>query len=214
MRKETKHLIMKSSGVVCAMLFITACGTSDGTVTLVKSGMLEACPNVTVEQMVESFMGNPSWESGTGDGNVKFVNVAGDITYADKPVRATIQFVINEKDKSFQYQAFDINEIPQDNMTAASLMEKMCESVGEQQSSPSVAEQTPKYTRDELKKMVENLGRDEVMTALGKPSQTQELGDMKIWYYGGISQDPDTGNADSMVQITFQDGKVSMVNFH
>lgn len=113
---------------VAAILMLGGCGALDPTVAMVKGGTLQSCPNSTVEKMVNGFMGSPSWESGVGENSVKFVNVGGDITLADKPVRAVVQFVVDEKAGSFEYQAFEINGVPQNTFMAAALMAKMCES--------------------------------------------------------------------------------------
>lgn len=99
----------------------------DEKVALVKRGTLQLCPNSTVSQMVDGFMGDPSWESGADEDGVQFVNVGGDITFHDKPVHAVIQFTVNEKEGSFQYQALEFNEVPQANLLAMGLMAKMCE---------------------------------------------------------------------------------------
>ena len=79
--------------------------------------------------MVDGFMGSPSWESGVTDAEQTFVNVSGDISFADKPVRAVVQFMVDEDSQTFEYNAFEINGVPQNMFIAAALLEKMCESV-------------------------------------------------------------------------------------
>ena len=100
----------------------------NGNVALVKNGTLNSCPNTTVKQMVDSYMGNPSWESGVSEDGEVFVNVGGDIHFVDKPVRAVIQFSVNEKKGSFEYTALEFNGVPQMKLLAIPLMGKMCES--------------------------------------------------------------------------------------
>lgn len=95
---------------------------------MVKSGTLQMCPGRTVEQMVNSFMGSPSWKSGETDGGEKFVNIEGDITYEDAPVRALVQFTI--QGDQFQFNAFEMNKVPSPNIVAAGLLQKMCASAG------------------------------------------------------------------------------------
>ena len=97
-------------------------------VKTIKQSSLGMCPTATVEEMVDSFMGDPSWESGVTDDGTKFVNIGGDITYADKTVRALIQFIFTKDGTSFEYNAFEINEVPQNQLIAGSLLTKMCES--------------------------------------------------------------------------------------
>lgn len=104
-------------------MLIVACGDSSE-VKKVKGGVLQLCPNHTVEQMVEGFMGSPSWKSGkSADGKV-FVNVEGGITFHDKPVRAMVQFIV--EGESFSFGAFEMNGVPSANMIAIGLLNKMC----------------------------------------------------------------------------------------
>jgi len=100
----------------------------DANVEMVRGGTLSACPSATVGKMVDSFLDDPSWESGVGEGNVRFVNIAGGMTYADKLVRAVIQFTVDDKNGTFEYNAFEINEVPQNKLMALGLITKMCES--------------------------------------------------------------------------------------
>lgn len=111
--------VMSERGGVSAIL--------DTKIDLVRNGNMQMCEDQTVGHMVDSFMGNPSWESGVGESGVQYVNVSGDITYSDKPVRALVQFTVDEKAETFKYNAFEINELPQNNLIAMNLLSKMCE---------------------------------------------------------------------------------------
>ena len=108
-------------------LIITGCNDTKEIETI-KEGHLYMCPTATVEEVVNGFMGDPSWESGITEDGIKFVNISGDITYAGKPVRAVIQFVFSKDGTSFEYNAFEINGVPQSQLMAAALLRKMCES--------------------------------------------------------------------------------------
>ncbi len=99
----------------------------DTKVEFVRNGKMQLCDDQTVGNMVDSFMGNPSWESGVGENGVKFVNVSGDITYSDKPVKAVVQFTVDEEAGTFEFNAFEINELPQNKLIAMALLSKMCE---------------------------------------------------------------------------------------
>lgn len=127
MNRSSKGFAAKASGLACAVLLLSGCG-DDEMVTLVKEGSLYSCPSATVGEMVDSYLGDPSWESGKDDDNASFVNVGGDMTYAGNPVRGLVQFAVDAKAGTFQYQAFEVNEIPQDNDTAAELLSQMCQS--------------------------------------------------------------------------------------
>lgn len=86
------------------------------------------CPTATVEEMVNGFFGDPTWESDVTDKGIKFVNIGGDMTYAEKPVRGIIQFTFSKDESSFEYQAFEINGVPQSQLIAGALLKKICES--------------------------------------------------------------------------------------
>jgi uncharacterized protein YecT (DUF1311 family) len=64
-----------------------------------------------------------------------FVNVEGDITFQDKPVRAMVQFIV--EGESFSFSAFEMNGVPSANLIAIGLLNKMCASA-----EGSVAEKT------------------------------------------------------------------------
>lgn len=91
----------------------------------VKGGVLQLCPKHTVKQMVDGFMGSPLWESGVDSGKV-FVNVGGNITFHDAPIRAKLQFVVDGD--NFSFNAFEMNGVPSANIIALAMMGKMCES--------------------------------------------------------------------------------------
>lgn len=95
-------------------------------IQIVKTGSLSACPLKTVESSVNSFFGSPKWESGKAEDGTTFVNISGDMTYAEKPVRATVQFIVDSAGKSFNYRAFEINGVSQNNFIASALIQKMC----------------------------------------------------------------------------------------
>ena len=116
---------MRKIIVIFSLFFINACGQTPE-VLMVQGGKLESCPSKTVEQMVDGFMGSPSWASITADDGVNYVNISGDITYADKPVRALLQYKLNQ-DETFEFNALEFNGVPQNNLIAMGLLEKMCE---------------------------------------------------------------------------------------
>lgn len=112
---------------LCAVLplFLTACFESNE-VKQVKNGVMQLCPAHTVDQMVKGFMGAPSWESGKSEDGQVFVNVEGDISFHDKPVRAMVQFFV--QGDNFTFNAFEMNGVPSANLIAIGMMNKMCES--------------------------------------------------------------------------------------
>lgn len=113
-------------GLSSAVLLLSGCGDSPE-VEMVKNGSLRSCPNMTVEEMVNGFMGSPSWESGVAEDGSRFVNIDGDITLHDKPVRAALQFLVDLEAGTFDFNAFETNEVPQPTYMALGLLDKMCE---------------------------------------------------------------------------------------
>ncbi|HCG6983266.1 TPA: hypothetical protein NJ311_003626 [Vibrio parahaemolyticus] len=95
-------------------------------VTMTKGARLNACPTVTLEQMVDSFLASPSWESFDSDGRT-FVNIKGGLEFNNKPVNGLIQFELFE-DNSLDINAFELNEIAQNQLMTMGLIGKMCES--------------------------------------------------------------------------------------
>lgn len=143
--------ILKICLLVAPSFFLTGCFDS-AEVKKVKGGVLQMCPNHTVEQMVNGFMGSPSWKSGKSDDGKVFVNIEGDITFSDKPVRATVQFIV--EGDNFEFGAFEMNGVPSANLIAIGLLGKMCESakgtvpqqVAEKESEPAPVVASPEPT--------------------------------------------------------------------
>lgn len=98
--------------------------TSDKYVQMVKSGTLNEYPQMTVGKAFDNFLDDPRWESGLSDDDVRFVNVKGRILYYNEEAELLVQFIIvDEKDKSFQYNACEINGVPQANLIFWGLLE-------------------------------------------------------------------------------------------
>ncbi len=97
----------------------------DKYIKMVKEGSLTAYPQTTVGEAFDNFIGNASWESGESEAGERFVNVKGKIMYMDKKVDIVIQFMVDEKNKTFEYNACEMNDIPQDNLFFYGLLEKI-----------------------------------------------------------------------------------------
>lgn len=106
-----------------ALAFV-ACDSSE--VQMVKGGTLQSCPDKTVEQMVNGYMGNPEWRSLVAEDGNDYVNVVGEISYNNQPTKAEIQFRLNKEKSSFQFQAWELGGKPAPDLVAAVLLEKMC----------------------------------------------------------------------------------------
>ena len=108
---------------VLALVFV-ACDSSE--VQMVKGGTLQSCPDKTVEQMVNGYMGNPEWRSLVAKDGNDYVNVVGEISYNNQPTKAEIQFQLNKDKSSFQLYAWELGGEPASNIIAAILFKKMC----------------------------------------------------------------------------------------
>ncbi len=121
------NIIKKNVLYLFLVLSLAGCVDSPE-VQMVKSGSLGLCSTYTVSQLVNSFMGTPSWDSGTSEDGQRFVNVSGDIMYANKPVRGEVQFILDSNNSTFEFNAFEVNEIPQMELVGIALLSKMCAS--------------------------------------------------------------------------------------
>jgi hypothetical protein len=68
--------------------------------------------------------------------------------------------------------------------------------------------------RDQFRNLVLGKSQSEVLSLLGKPNDTQDDQDLgHLWYYNDCARDPVTGKR-SLVQIVFEGGQVTTVNFN
>lgn len=93
-------------------------------VRFAKEAQMNACPSVTLEQLVDGYMASPEWQSLEVDGR-SLVNITGGIYFHEKPIDALLQFEIND-DETLNINALEFNEIPQNQFMSAGLIEAMC----------------------------------------------------------------------------------------
>ena len=108
--------------------FVFESSTETNTIKMVQNGKLDSCQTATVGKMVDSFMGSPAWAYGVSAQGQTFVNITGEVSYAGKPAKTLLQFVVNKDNKSFQYNALEFDGVAQTTDLANSLFTKMCES--------------------------------------------------------------------------------------
>ena len=129
MRNIINIIIIIAVGIGIFNYFSNDSG-EDSIVQQVKYAKLGSCPEKTVDEMAKGFMGSPSWSAGKSEDGNTFVNLEGDISFMEKKVSAVIQFIFNDDD-TFKFNALEFNEIPQNNLIASSLLEKMCDATKE-----------------------------------------------------------------------------------
>lgn len=130
LKGKTKRSRIIAFAAFCFVLFVLqSCGDSSA-VKLVKSGNFNGC-HKTVEQAVNDFFGSPKWDSGIGsDGPTKgltLVDLQGGMEFSGKDVTAVLQFIVDEKNGTFQAHALEINGVPQPPIMIMGLVSKMCE---------------------------------------------------------------------------------------
>jgi len=100
--------------------------SSSKEISIVKKGSIKACPNYTVEELVNNFMDKPKWEHIVADNGIDYVNISGIITFYGKPAKGMLQLWLRNGD--FGFQAFEIDEEPQNENMASALIIEMCKS--------------------------------------------------------------------------------------
>ncbi|MGL6168537.1 MAG: hypothetical protein ACRC0Y_09645 [Fusobacteriaceae bacterium] len=92
----------------------------------VKNGKLSNYPQKTLGEAIDGFVGNAEWESIISDDGNSYVNITGIILFHEKEVEILIQYKVN-KDDSFEFNALEFNEIPQNFLMYSGLLKKMYE---------------------------------------------------------------------------------------
>ena len=93
-------------------------------VQMVKNGHPNEYPNRTYEQAFSNFFAQPQWKYFKSDDQQNVVEFTGDCTYQDVPVKARIQFVVDEKAGTFETTYLAFNEVPQNRLVLSALLEK------------------------------------------------------------------------------------------
>lgn len=90
-------------------------------------------PEKTIGQAVNGFFDNPEWQARIGssanpetEGKI-LVIATGKIQYKGRESQARIQFIVNERDATFELQAFEIDGAPQNGLMKLMLINKMYE---------------------------------------------------------------------------------------
>ena len=107
---------------------------NDKYVQMVRNGYPSSHPSVSYEQAFTTFFGSPQWKHFKAEDGREVVEFTGDCTYQDAPVKARIQFVVNEQQGTFETAYLAFNEVPQNKLILAALIEKAFSSVQSPQS--------------------------------------------------------------------------------
>lgn len=93
-------------------------------VQMVKNGYREKNPDLSYDKAFSAFFGTPRWKYFKGEGGKDVVEFTGDCMYQDSAVKARIQFAVDEKNRSFEAVYLAFNEVPQNKIILATLIEK------------------------------------------------------------------------------------------
>lgn len=99
----------------------------------VKSGSLEQYPNVVLEEAFSGFFSSPNWKYFLAETGEHVVEFTGRCTYAEKEVKAKLQFVVEDESKRFDLQALEFNEVPQNNLIKGALIQAVFEGTGNEE---------------------------------------------------------------------------------
>lgn len=113
--------------ITCSSLFLLGCGGADSRLSLVKNGVMDFCPQVSVKEMVNSYIANPDWEAFVATDGKDYVNVEGQIYYYEELTDMLLQFKVNTASSRFEVNAFEIDGIPQNVFMSNALLENMCD---------------------------------------------------------------------------------------
>ena len=100
--------------------------TTDVDITMVRASSFEKCPNVTVDDMANGFLGSPSWSVARKKG-FKYVNLRGQVIFKQKKVRVLLPFKITEPN-NWSLDDLEMNDVVQSPLLRSGLIERMCES--------------------------------------------------------------------------------------
>ncbi len=203
--------------LVASMMLLTSCSTAtlDGAgkevedtitnvtdadnqyVRMVKGGYRVDDPDLTYEDAFTAFFGTPRWKYFESEDGQDVVEFTGDCTYQDVPVKARIQFVVDEENGTFEATYLALNEVPQDALTLAAVISKAFE---EAETSKSATENSGSVNPDSSsfiyngKSLSDLLGEDsgKVSDVFGQPTGgtpvTGELlyGGTEYWLYDDV----------------------------
>ena len=166
-------------------------------VQMVKGGYRADDPNVTYEDAFTSFFGTPRWKYFESEDGQDVVEFTGDCTYQDVPVKARIQFVVDEENGTFEASYLAFNEVPQDALTLAAVIAKAFEGAGVAETGEGQGQSTDTTGQILIRQVptqdVIGMTADEVIDAFGEPeiyaeNDSIEYGaDAPEWMYFDVS---------------------------
>lgn len=107
-------------------------------VSMVKNGHPDKYPDSTYGKSFDKFFGSPTWKYFKSDDGKDVVEFTGDCKYENVKVKSKLQFILDMDSGTFEAGALSFNEVPQNKLITASLLNKVFEeSIPETSSLPS-----------------------------------------------------------------------------
>lgn len=110
--------------ILVLVLFLSACSDSSE-IKMIKESKLNINPEKTIGAAVDDFFGSPKWEKLVAADGLTYVNVSGKMFFMEKEVDGVLQFKISENGEDFEVSSFEMNEIPQNKLMLAGLLNEM-----------------------------------------------------------------------------------------
>lgn len=124
--------LLAVASVVCLSCGDKVVGAGDDTaLEIVRNGHFTADESQTpIDDLASCYFGNAKFRSlRSGDGNT-YVNLTGKIRYSDRSVDALLQFQVDKRARSFEVNAFEMNNIPQNMLLTGGLISSMIDECG------------------------------------------------------------------------------------
>lgn|GEM_PF-2815914 len=107
-------------------------------VSMVKNGHPDKYPDSTYGKSFDKFFGSPTWKYFKSDDGKDVVEFTGDCKYENVKVKSKLQFILDVDSGTFEAGALSFNEVPQNKLITASLLNKVFEeSIPETSSLPN-----------------------------------------------------------------------------
>ena len=96
----------------------------------VQEGSLSSYPDVKMKDAFARFFSSPKWKYFQAESGEHVVEFTGYCTYMEKKVKAKLQFIVEEGKETFEIGALEFNEVPQNELTKAALIQAIYEGEG------------------------------------------------------------------------------------
>ena len=131
-----KSIVGRIMGIIAVIAVVTVViialsGSSKNKyVDFVKSGHPNLYPNTNYGEAFGAFFSNPKWKYFKSDNGQDVVEFSGGCSYQGAEVTATLQFILDYEDGTFETGAFDMNGVPQIQLVTNAIISKVFEEYG------------------------------------------------------------------------------------